>query len=143
MMYMSIASEAMSQEQLEEILAESKSWNRAHNLSGFLAYVEGELRGMKFCRFIQVLEGPKEEVLGIFECIERDHRHMHVSVVKEGAISNRNFGSWEMGFEKINLDANVELQEFFELDPEALADHGNLQHNMLLDFMKAFYRLAP
>jgi hypothetical protein len=138
-MYMSIASEAMSIEQLDEILRESKTWNKSHNLTGFLAYVEGKEKGMNSCRFIQVLEGPEEEVVGIFRSIENDYRHMYVTVIKEGPIQKRHFGSWEMGFEKINLDTNVDLQGFFDLDPEALADDGDIENNMLLDFMKVFY----
>jgi hypothetical protein len=138
-MYMSIASEAMSQAQLDNILLESKTWNKKHDLTGLLAYVEGKHKGMNSCRFIQVLEGPEDEVTGIFRGIQNDHRHMYVTVIKEGPISHRHFRSWEMGFERINLDENCDLQGFFDLDPDALADDGDIENNMLLDFMKAFY----
>lgn len=136
---MSIASEAMSPEQLDEILLESTNWNKPHHLTGCLAYVEGELKGMNLCRFIQVLEGPEEEVLGIFNRIRQDQRHMYVTVIKQGAITNRHFASWEMGLERINLNTNHEMQAYFEMDPEALADDGSVHNNMLLDFMKHFY----
>ena len=139
LMYLSVASEAMSEDQLNDILNESRAWNKSHDLTGCLAYVEGNLKGKSQCRFIQVLEGPKEQVKGIFENIQNDPRHMHINVIKEGAIGSRNFGTWEMGFERINLDTNADLQEFFELDTKVLSENGDLSNNILLNFMKAFY----
>jgi len=142
-MYMSTACEALPQKELDAILAESRSWNKAHEISGFLAYVEGKLRGESRCQFIQILEGPEAEVTCIFQKIKIDRRHMHLTVIKEGAILNRNFDAWEMGFEKIDLNTNFDLHEFFDLDTQTLANHGNINNNMLLDFMKAFNKITP
>ncbi|MBC7566002.1 MAG: BLUF domain-containing protein [Pedobacter sp.] len=142
-MYMSTACEALPQKELDAILAESRSWNKSHKISGFLAYVEGNLKDKNYCQFIQVLEGPEAEVTHIFQKIKKDRRHMHLTVIKEGAILNRNFDAWEMGFEKIDLNTNFDLHEFFDLDTKTLADHGNINNNMLLDFMKAFNKITP
>jgi len=45
-----------------------------------------------------------------------------------------------MRFEKINLNSNSILQEFFKLDQQVLAEDGDINNNMLLDFMRCFYK---
>lgn len=139
LIYLSIADKVFQQYELTEILEQSRSWNKDHDLTGCLAYIEGNIMQEPHCRFIQVLEGPKHEVLGIFEKIQHDPRHTEVSIIKQGQIERRNFESWEMGFEKVNLGSRSALQNFFKLDPVLLASHGDINSNILMDFMKSFY----
>lgn len=54
---------------LLEFLEQSRSWNKDHDLTIYLAYMEGSIMQELHCGFIQVLEAPKHEVLGIFEKI--------------------------------------------------------------------------
>ncbi|RZM07873.1 MAG: BLUF domain-containing protein [Pedobacter sp.] len=139
-MYVSVVSEDTFKKELQDILSVSRSWNKSHRITGILAYIEGKLSHITYCRFIQVIEGPEEEIKAIFEKIKNDKRHSQISVLKEGPTSFRNFATWEMGFEKIDLDKYGELQEFFSLDTKLLADQGNINENIVLNFMKAFYR---
>jgi hypothetical protein len=139
-MYVSVVSEDTFKKELQDILSVSRSWNKSHRITGILAYIEGKLAHITYCRFIQVIEGPEEEIKAIFEKIKKDKRHSQISILKEGSIPFRNFGTWEMGFEKIDLDRHQELQEFFSLDTKLLADQGDINDNIVLNFMKAFYR---
>ncbi|GGE58987.1 FAD-dependent sensor of blue light [Pedobacter psychrotolerans] len=139
LIYTSIASAVMQPAELIEILKYSRDWNKAHYITGCLAYIEGNLDKVHQCRFIQVLEGPEEEVHDLFQNISKDSRHNGVTLIKRGQIETRHFESWEMGFEKMTLDGNATLQGFFRLDPQVLALHGNIHNNMMMDFMKSFY----
>lgn len=140
LIYLSVATSVMHEEELIEILEQSRPFNKDHNLTGCLAYIEGKINHEQQCRFIQVLEGPEDEVVGVFKKIQKDKKHTKVSIIKQGRIENRNFGRWEMGFEKISLGPNSPLQEFFTLDPQLLAEDGDIENNILLDFMRSFYK---
>ena len=139
LIYISVAPGVIPEETLFEILEQSRISNKARDITGCLAYIEGTINGEYHCRFIQVLEGPEHEVVSLFNKIKQDSRHTDVSLIKSGTIEKRHFESWEMGFEKINLSSNSSLKDFFNLDPEILARDGDINNNMLLDFMKSFY----
>ncbi len=140
LLYLSVATKLMQQEELQEILEQSRISNKDHQLTGCLAYIEGRIKQDYHGRFIQVLEGVEEDVLNVFERIKRDYRHKEVTVIKQGLIANRYFKSWDMGFEKIVLDSNSNLKGFFQLEPELLMQDGDINNNILLDFMKSFYK---
>ena len=139
LIYTSVATTVMQPAKLLEILKYSREWNKDHNITGCLAYIEGQISNAHQCRFIQVLEGPEQEIISLFKNIKRDTRHCNVTLIKQGEIKDRNFDSWEMGFERMILDDNPILKSFFKLDPQVLAAHGNIQNNMLMEFMKTFY----
>jgi len=138
LLYYSVASKMMQQPELLEILEHSRRENKAKNITGCLAYIEGTVDQEHFSRFIQVLEGPEQLVLDVYQNIQNDPRHHTVTLIKQGIIEQRNFASWEMGFEKVALAGNSMLKGFFELDSEILRNEGDLKSNMLLDFMKSF-----
>jgi hypothetical protein len=140
LIYSSIAAHAMQQYELSQILESARLSNRENDITGCLAYIEGLIREDRHCVFIQVLEGPEHAVLGIYEKIRNDSRHIAVTTIKQGHIANRNFDSWEMGFEKIKLSADSPLQGFFSLHPDILAADGDIKNNILLNFMKSFYQ---
>jgi hypothetical protein len=139
LIYLSVATSIMQQEELVNILEHSRPSNKERDITGCLAYIEGQIDSEEYCRFIQVLEGPEQEVLNVFEKIQKDTRHEGVTLIKQGPIKNRNFQDWEMGFEKITLSSNSKLKGFFDLDPQILAKEGDIENNMLLDFLKSFY----
>jgi hypothetical protein len=137
-LYMSHAVKAFDKTELSEIVNESRIWNHAHDITGCLAYVEGILNGDVLCQFIQVLEGDKNEVKDIFNKIQSDERHLHVSVIKEGFIRNRKFHDWRMGFEEIQLKDNPILHSFFSMNPTLLAEDGDTENHILMQFLKSF-----
>lgn len=48
--------------------------------------------------FAQVLEGKMDAVEQIFERIQRDERHSHLTVLQSGYVGTRNFPEWSMAF---------------------------------------------
>jgi hypothetical protein len=137
-LYTSHAIKAFNNMELTEIVNESRIWNHAHDITGCLAYVEGVLNGDVLCQFIQVLEGEESEVKKIFTKIQSDARHLDLSVIKEGNIRSRKFSDWRMGFEQIQLNDNPILQTFFSMNTTVLAESGDTEDHILMQFMKSF-----
>jgi hypothetical protein len=84
----------MSTEQLFEMLLECRLNNRRSHLTGLLLFC-GE-------SFLQILEGPEENVGSIYKKICTDTRHKDVKVLYKKEISTRSFGNWEMSFKRLS-----------------------------------------
>jgi hypothetical protein len=85
---------------LHDLLAQSQAYNAAHGLTGVLLYSAGQ--------FVQVLEGPEEEVRAVYGRIQRDLRHTDVRTLSEGPGPKRRFADWRMAFTAVppaQLDA--------------------------------------
>ena len=90
LIYSSEATPGLAAAELEEMLAESRVRNRVYGITGVLLFVEGA--------FLQILEGEKDDVLGLMERIERDPRHRGVKVFYEQEVDERAFASWSMAY---------------------------------------------
>jgi hypothetical protein len=141
-LYVSRATKQMYDHELDELLLQSKEWNRTHGITGFLAYVEGNLQEKIYHNFIQILEGTKFELKDLFSNIKKDHRHHQITVIKSGTIIKRQFQNWDMAFERLDLASFPNLIEFFHLDPGILFSDGDVENSMLMDFMISFHNQA-
>ena len=129
--YLSTATTAMRDVELNQILAVAQANNRQNGLTGMLL-----LRGEYF---IQLLEGAKSQVLETFQKIQRDHRHKNLKVLIEGVAAKRVFPSWSMGSiaDVSNLDEGL-LKKI-----EVLAASGGDPSQLAIDLVKAFRTLRP
>lgn len=131
LVYVSVGADGMSEEDLRDILASSRKNNRHHNITGMLLYRDGF--------FIQALEGEETVINELFDKIVEDKRHKNIMLVYKNAILTRTFGSWSMGFNKINDNDVVELEGFtnFLEDPttEFFTDQPS-RATLLLDTFK-------
>lgn len=89
LLYVSSTKRDFPQQQLEEILAVSRTNNAAQNVTGLLLYIDGG--------FLQVLEGEADVLRRLYAKIEKDTRHWDVRVLLD-QVASRNFGEWSMGF---------------------------------------------
>lgn len=129
LVYVSAASWAMSNADLNEILDVSRRNNRRDGVTGMLLHID---RG-----FLQVLEGPRPAVQEIFAPIRRDPRHNAVRVLVEQEIRDRLFAGWSMGFDRLDpgqprtSDVFAATREAIEnaLPPEKAADIAILLRN--------------
>jgi hypothetical protein len=101
--YVSTAAKTYSDEELDQILAESRDWNGKVGITGLLLY--------KGDNFMQFLEGPQEAVLYILGKIRTDSRHHSMIVILQQEQAKREFDSWSMGFTR--CDAVKEAPEGF------------------------------
>lgn len=142
LIYFSKATKALQDEDLAPMLEESWNWNKAHGLTGMLIYIRSEPSLVpKAGRFMQVLEGTKEEVHSLFEKIKLDKRHQNLTILNEGIIQKRSFGTWLMGFEAIDLENYRLMPGYFELDDSFINSGNGQKLNMALNFLKSFYMM--
>jgi hypothetical protein len=126
LVYLSTTTNAFSEDDLTDILAASRRNNPERDITGMLLYSEGG--------FIQVLEGPKEHVLDLYERIEQDPRHSSTVMLAEGSIEERSFSEWEMGFQKVDARAAhmSGFSSFLDDPSPAKADRMELARPMKL-----------
>lgn len=114
--YESQAIDKLTSVDIENILQEARSFNDGHNITGCLVFYNK--------KFIQILEGKRQEVQALYTKIKKDKRHGQVKLVSEDTIEERTFPQWGMAYYPINDEdiSETELQQF----------RGNLR--LLADF---------
>lgn len=86
--YRSMAADRISGIKVDEIVDTARQRNESHNISGSLIYHRRI--------FFQIIEGPKREVLQLFENICNDERHTDIRTMWKGYKPKRDFGLWAM-----------------------------------------------
>ncbi|WP_158826347.1 BLUF domain-containing protein [Mucilaginibacter lacusdianchii] len=141
LIYISRATGVMLDEDLKKIGHESQSWNEVHALTGMLLHLRGELGAPGYGRFMQVLEGPENEVRYIFDKIRQDKRHYNIIKMSEGPIAKRNFKTWSMGVEAMDMETYLNQPGYFELTDDFLQSKQGQDFNLPLNFLKSFYQM--
>lgn len=129
LIYISASKALMDEKGLLDLLVQSRTYNKAHHITGMLLYCEGA--------FIQVLEGTKDEVETLFKKIRRDERHHMISVIKRGPVPRRCFSRWEMGFKsysKTDLEQIEGYSSFLITDNNA----DEQQKGMAIKLLESF-----
>lgn len=113
--YSSVSSTPMQQEDLEDILERAQGNNARSGITGALVYVDG-------C-FLQVLEGDAQAVQSLMEKIAADLRHETVAVLQAQTVDTAAFANWKMAYvsatsaevaQWAGLSARTELPETLE-----------------------------
>lgn len=94
--YVSTPVKEMKQAELEAILSWSKNWNASVGITGALVYADGA--------FLQILQGGKDEVLGLVSNIKKDPRHCGLTVIQAGEIEKGEFAGWDMAYIKASSE---------------------------------------
>ncbi|MCU1405148.1 MAG: photopigment and puc expression activator [Glaciihabitans sp.] len=102
--YVSVATRPMTDQDVAGLLVQARANNLRDGLTGALLYRDG--------RFIQILEGPDEQVRVKFATIATDSRHRSVHKMNEKAIGARQFPDWTMGFRPMVDDTVKQLAGF-------------------------------
>lgn len=93
LIYLSSETESFNEHELLTILEKSIKNNKNRGITGVLLYSGGN--------FIQLLEGPKDEVEALFKVISADKRHNNIIRLLAEYSDTRDFPDWKMGFRKI------------------------------------------
>ena len=116
--------------EIRQILATARRNNPPLGVTGALMFNRG-------C-FAQVLEGPRENVSGTFERIQRDPRHAEVMLIGFDPVEARGFAAWSMAFVGASstdhaLYGDIESESGF--DPSRLTgnDVFNVLHNLVVE----------
>jgi hypothetical protein len=111
LVYVSAASTALSDTDLNQILDASRRNNRPRDITGMLLLID---QG-----FLQVLEGPKQAVLEVFARIGADKRHSALRVLVQHEAPERLFPNWSMGFDKLG-PGHTPTADVFAVTREAI-----------------------
>lgn len=131
LVYISAAAYLMDDEDLTEILEVSRRNNTKLDVTGLLLYHDGN--------FIQVLEGEKDVIKGLYETITIDNRHAYVFKMLEGSLEKRNFPDWSMGFKALTSAQFNELNGYRELDKDAVIPiSGDTKDHRVITLVKSF-----
>jgi hypothetical protein len=130
-LYSSAAAYPMQDQELIELLEQSRSYNQAHGVTGMLLYHNES--------FMQYLEGARSEVLDLYDRIAIDDRHTGVTLYFEREIEERNFADWSMGFTNLEKVDSSELEGFTPFlekgfTSEAAAEQPTMAMRLLLKF---------
>ena len=106
LVYVSLASHEMTDEELQSLLAVARETNARLGISGMLLYRDGY--------FIQALEGEEAAVDKLFDKISHDPRHKSVLVVTKTPIQERSFEQWSMGFNKVDAQELSGFTDFLD-----------------------------
>ncbi|MBF0210426.1 MAG: EAL domain-containing protein [Desulfamplus sp.] len=88
--YISRASESISQEEINKILKASRKNNSERSITGFLIYNNGY--------FMQLIEGRREVIEAVLGKVIDDPRHRDVNIILRTFNERRLFTDWTMGF---------------------------------------------
>ncbi len=136
LIYVSVATEPMSAEALDELLVVARRNNEARRLTGMLLY--------KNQRFMQVLEGDDEVVGNLFDTVKQDPRHDHIDILRYEHILYRSFPDWSMAFQNIDeLDMSryndISELENLQFDAPFFNEPNFEAHELLLAFKSALW----
>jgi hypothetical protein len=109
--YVSSSRGLFSPADIASILAVSREKNRKLGITGMLLYKGGNI--------LQVLEGERDAVLGLFETIRNDPRHGGVIKLYAWEKAERDFPEWSMGFHDLEAEDLRAMEGFTEFfDPQ-------------------------
>ncbi|MFJ4220817.1 BLUF domain-containing protein [Curtobacterium luteum] len=92
LVYMSSATTPFDDAELDAVLAHARERNTADGLTGLLVARGG--------RFMQLLEGPYDQVMSTYQRILADDRHDSVVLLAEESIHTRRFPEWSMAYDR-------------------------------------------
>jgi hypothetical protein len=121
LLYASRAVDDVSQEELLEILSQSKARNPGSGITGVLCS-SGRV-------FLQLLEGGRRQVNALYNRIAADPRHGDVTILSYEEISERRFAGWSMGLvnlERVNVSMLLKYSEAATLDPHGVSGAASM-----------------
>ena len=87
--YISQATHAFAQAELDELVKVSQDNNKKYGITGAMLYLENS--------FIQVIEGEDSVVAQLLKNLYADSRHRDIRIVSDSVVPARNFQNWSMG----------------------------------------------
>ncbi len=133
--YTSSATKPLSTQEIKALELAASERNLKLDITGLLIYQNG--------KFLQFLEGPKNQVETLFSSIELDKRHQAINFLRHEPIVKRQFTDWYMKY--INVDSIKDNEGFiykklFDLNTNSIQelDSAFSSLNLLLNFKKNY-----
>ncbi len=107
LIYISSATRLPTENDLKQLLEQSRTRNLKQNITGLLLYNNAT--------YMQVLEGSTTDVHEIYGSICNDPRNNGIVKLVEKEIAERDFPAWSMGFEDLANYLPEELPGFIDI----------------------------
>ena len=123
LLYASRAAESVNADALAAIVKRSKEHNPSVGVTGVLCFCTNARI------FLQVLEGGRNAVTGLYNRIAQDARHHDLALLSYEEIGERSFASWSMGqvnMNRLNPALVLKYSEGTVLDPYAVSGEASL-----------------
>ena len=104
LIYSSYASRYLSDQELEQLLNQSREKNKLLGITGLLLYFNGQ--------FIQLIEGEEDQIKSLYAIIKKDTRHQYVITLKERHAETRFFPDWNMAFRPVSSPEMTAIEGF-------------------------------
>ena len=118
--YRSVARKNLTEDAVGEMIQMARKKNNQFGISGCLIFHEEV--------FFQIMEGPKRNVLQLYENIKADDRHFDVLTIHQGAKVYRDFKQWDMALFSENNILNLTYEgNTAELDLDHLMKDNDRQ----------------
>ena len=108
-------------ENLTQISTSSKKNNPEYEITGVLFYHNK--------RFMQVLEGEKQNLDKLMIKLLKDRRHGQIIRIVDAQVKERGFAKWNMDTFKLDSDQQIDLElitqctDLFQANPDITASH--------------------
>ncbi|AMM23988.1 BLUF domain-containing protein [Variovorax sp. PAMC 28711] len=96
-----------------QIVSQARARNAGHDVTGLLVF-----DGQYFCQHI---EGPRDQLSRLMDRIGHDARHCDIRVVYEGALAERRYQRFDMGF--ADVEGPTGVADLHRLDGAAALEH--------------------
>jgi Sensors of blue-light using FAD len=112
LLYRSVEAYEMDSADMLKLLLDARSHNRYGDITGLLLHRSGH--------FMQVLEGPHDQVRALYERIATDSRHRDVTIEWDAPADERLFPDWQMGFADVPNIRGRAVMASVESEDEAM-----------------------
>ena len=103
--YVSSVKPGLSQEELEDLFTSTEKYNTESDITGILLYESG--------KFLQVLEGKKEELTELYDKIAEDSRHGNIFVILKSESKKRIFEDYSSRFSIVKTKEDLQKIETY------------------------------
>ena len=133
LIYISTAIAENDPEMFQKIAIDANLANKHRGITGLLLYYNGTI--------MQIIEGERDEVIKLYQHIEKDPRHKNPMIMNQDKIEKRQFPDWRMGYKPINGEEDLDF--LFEIDRSSVSTHlPEDQSGPLAIFAKNFVRAS-
>lgn len=133
LVYLSYTTENFDFEKdIDDILSHSRKNNPELDVTGMLVYRDE--------MFIQLIEGPEENIQKLYGKITMDMRHSNLSIIVQQDVEERVFPDWTMGYRdagKFNINLINDILSIKELQT-ATREGRFVSSDKILELLKLF-----
>ena len=132
--YISSTSHTLSDDDLEGLLVDARSFNESVKVTGVLLYNGGA--------FFQYFEGDTDACKDVFQRIRDSSRHHSIQILVDREIHARQFSSWSMGFSKASTSQTMAISQSQWLTSLDEQDTPLQGESSGIGMLKAFWQAA-